>query len=497
MDLNISRNRWRKRSQKSKPLLLIFIFVAIAFLLFASSTSKPFKPVLPFSQTPQCAVESPDLSGKRFLWYAPHSGFSNQLSELKNAILIAGILNRTLIMPPVLDHHAVALGSCPKFRVVSPSELRAKVWDHIMELIRDRRYVSMADIVDLSSISYSSVQTIDFRVFTSVWCGLNMDNSCHGELCCSMTNHGSSLGSFNQCRSLLSGLQGSIDGCTYAVEDDCRTTVWTYQQNNDGLLDSFQPDKELQRKKNISYVRKRRDVYKALGSGSKAETATILVFGTVFSGPYKGSELYIDIHEAPSDSRIQSLHNKIKHLPFTPEITDAGKEFAINKIKVPFLCAQLRLLDGQFKNHWKTTFSDLEQKIKSVRLEAESKLTSPLHMFIMTDLPRSNWTGTYLADLAENSNSYKLYTLNEADEIVEQTAKRLMKAEHAMRSSFRLKSNSETLKNRHCDAGRLPDILLFIEKTICSCASLGFVGTTGSTIAESIELMRQHNVCKH
>lgn len=355
----------------------------------------------------------------------------------------------------------------------------------------------MADIVDLSSISYSSVQAIDFRVFTSVWCGLNMDNSCHGELCCSMTNHGSSLGSFNQCRSLLSGLQGSIDGCTYAVEDDCRTTVWTYQQNNDGLLDSFQPDKELQRKKNISYVRKRRDVYKALGSGSKAETATILVFGTVFSGPYKGSELYIDIHEAPSDSRIQSLHNKIKHLPFTPEITDAGKEFAINKIKVPFLCAQLRLLDGQFKNHWKTTFSDLEQKIKSVRLEAESKLTSPLHMFIMTDLPRSNWTGTYLADLAENSNSYKLYTLNEANEIVEQTAKRLMKAEHAMRSSFRLKSNSETLKNRHCDAGRLPDILLFIEKTICSCASLGFVGTTGSTIAESIELMRQHNVCKH
>lgn len=140
MDLNISRSRWRKRSQRSKPLLLLFIFVAIAFLLFASSTSKPFKPVLPFSQTPQCAVESPDLSGKRFLWYAPHSGFSNQLSEFKNAILIAGILNRTLIVPPVLDHHAVALGSCPKFRVVSPSELRAKVWDHIMELIRDRRF---------------------------------------------------------------------------------------------------------------------------------------------------------------------------------------------------------------------------------------------------------------------------------------------------------------------------------------------------------------------
>ncbi|KAJ0961920.1 hypothetical protein J5N97_029748 [Dioscorea zingiberensis] len=384
MDLNINRSRWRKRSQRSKPLLLVLLFVPLAVLLFSSYSSKPFKPIFPLSKISQCAAGASDLAGKRFLWYAPHSGFSNQLSELKNAILIAGILNRTLIVPPVLDHHAVALGSCPKFRVLSPSELRAKVWDHIMELIRDRRYVSMADIVDLSSIAYSTVQTIDFRVFASVW--------------------------------------------RFSLE------------------------------------------------------------------PYKGSELYIDIHEARKDSKIQLLLNKLEHLPFASEITDAGREFAINRIKEPFLCAQLRLLDGQFKNHWKTTFSAMEQKIQS--LETESKLTSPLHIFIMTDLPRSNWTGTYLANLANNPNTYQLYTLSETDEIIEQTTKKLMTAEHGMYSSFLPKREGINLKNKHCDAALPPDILLCIEETICSCASLGFVGTSGSTIAESIELMRRHNDCQ-
>jgi len=76
------------------------------------------------------------------MWYAPHSGFSNQLSEFKNAILMAGILNRTLVVPPILDHHAVALGSCPKFRVVDPEDIRKSVWDHVIELVQSRRLVN-------------------------------------------------------------------------------------------------------------------------------------------------------------------------------------------------------------------------------------------------------------------------------------------------------------------------------------------------------------------
>ncbi|KAG1354409.1 putative O-fucosyltransferase 30 [Cocos nucifera] len=328
------------------------------------------------------------------------------------------------------------------------------------------RYVSMADIVDLSLLAPSMVKIIDFRVFASTW-------------------------------SLLSGLQGNIDLCIYAIQDDCRTTVWTYQQDSDGILDSFQPDKELQKKKKISYIRKRRDVYKAFGPGSKAETSTILAFGSLFTSPYKGSELYIDIHEAPRDKRIQSLLKEIEFLPFVPEIMAAGKDFAVNKIKEPFLCAQLRLLDGQFKNHWRVTFAAVEQKLKTLNLERKTnEVSSPIHIFVMTDLPMVNWTGTYLADLAKDASSYRLYTLLESDELVAQAAEKLMAAEHGLRSGFLPRNQDGMDKNKACDPVTLPEVLLYIEEAVCSCASLGFIGTAGSTIAESIEVMRKNNVCK-
>ncbi|XP_072957569.1 O-fucosyltransferase 30 [Typha angustifolia] len=515
MDWSVSRSRWRKRTQRSKPLFLLslaflflFLFLFLLLLLSLSTSSSLFRSLLPFASSPlsttqsltsqsaQCGGRAPDLAGQRFLWYAPHSGFSNQVGELKNAIVIAAILNRTLIVPPVLDHHAVALGSCPKFRVSSPTEIRVAVWDHVMELVRDRRYVSMADIVDLSSIAPTMVKTIDFRVFASMWCGIDIKEACFAGLCCAVSGLGSSSGNFEQCRSLISGLQGSIDHCIYAVEEDCRTAVWTYQQNNDGVLDSFQPDKELQRKKKISYIRKRKDVYNALGPGSKAETATILAFGTLFSSPYRGSQLYIDIHEPLKDFRIQSSLKEIEFLPFVPEIVDAGKEFAVSRIKEPFLCAQLRLLDGQFKNHWKTTFSALQQKLKSIELEIKAnQVTHPISIFIMTDLPRANWTRTYLEEIAK-SNMYKLYTLQENDELVLQAARSLMAAEHGLRSGYLPRIDHANDGQHSCHGGSLPDILLYVEESVCSCASLGFVGTAGSTIAESIGVMRRNNVCK-
>lgn len=113
--------------------LVYFSFSPTSSLLSLTSKASALRPL-------QCAYRAP-IPGEKFLWYAPHSGFSNQLSEFKNAILMAAILNRTLIVPPILDHHAVALGSCPKFRVLGPNEIRIAVWDHVVELIRSGRYV--------------------------------------------------------------------------------------------------------------------------------------------------------------------------------------------------------------------------------------------------------------------------------------------------------------------------------------------------------------------
>ncbi|TVU31673.1 hypothetical protein EJB05_23371 [Eragrostis curvula] len=499
MDLPANRGRWRRRSARSHlPLVVAALLLLIpASLLFSSAYSSVLRSLFPFSASgrgvpPRCGA-SRELQGERFLWYAPHSGFSNQVGELRNAAVVAALLNRTLIVPPVLDHHAVVLGSCPKFRVSDPTALRAAVWDHVMQLLREKRYVSMGDVVDLSPIK-SVVRTIDFRVFISLWCGVDMTKTCFSGVCCSVSGGSSSSDDYNRCRSMLTGLGGSEKGCVYPVQDDCRTTVWTYQEDLDGALDQFQPDEELKMRKKISYVRRRRDIYKALGPGSAAEDATLLAFGTLFSGPYKGSESYFDIHESPKDQRIQSVLEKIEFLPFAPEIMAAGKEFARNKIKEPYLCAQLRLLDGQFKNHWKATFSALKEKLKAIESEMKgSKASGPVQIFIMTDLPQVNWTNTYLADVAKNGR-YKLYTLKESDELVLQTAERLMTAEHGIQSGFLPKIMESSKKG--CDPVQLPEILLYIEESVCSCASLGFVGTAGSTIAGSIETMRKNNVCK-
>lgn len=524
-----SSRQWpirKKQANKSRIFLFsVSLFAVFIFFFTYSEIPNPLFSISALSgsvQFPQCRSEilSRNLLGQKFLWYAPHSGFTNQLSEFKNAVLMAGILNRTLVVPSVLDHHSVALGSCPKFRVSRPTEIRASVWNHSIELLRNGgsasnfneisrfvfdycidlrsfcvyRYVSMADIVDISSlVSSSTVRVIDLRYFVSLLCGVDMETLCSGKL----SEQSRSYKALEQCGSLLSGVYGNVDKCLYAVDEDCRTTVWTYKNgdfNSDGRLDSFQPDEKLKKKKKISYVRRRRDVYKTLGLGSVADSAAILAFGSLFTAPYKGSELYIDIHESLRDRKIQSLIKNVEFLPFVPEIMSAGKRLAADMIKAPFLCAQLRLLDGQFKNHRENTFAGLNQKLES--LSQEKKTPRPIHVFVMTDLPESNWTGTYLGDLSKNSSNFKLHYLREQDEVVLQTQKKLASASHGQKfGSIPMNLDSiKKMQNRYFSRD-VSNVQLYIEEAICSCASLGFIGTAGSTIADSVELMRRFNAC--
>lgn len=172
---SITANRWRWRRKVTVPsssasstaalsfnsvhfmfckplvlsLLLVLLLVGFFFSTSPLGSSNSFIPTSS-SSSPSSSSSSSSLmknqlrikckeGGERFLFYAPHSGFSNQLSEFRNAILMAGILNRTLIVPPILDHHSVILGSCPKFRVTSPGDLRSRVLDHIVELLDERR----------------------------------------------------------------------------------------------------------------------------------------------------------------------------------------------------------------------------------------------------------------------------------------------------------------------------------------------------------------------
>ncbi|GAA0155230.1 protein modifying enzyme [Lithospermum erythrorhizon] len=497
-------NKWKRKHFSNtqppilrSPLLTISLLTVLLLILLFFFTSNRFSTSpLSGSRSSQSTLLNPlcsstltpnSLGIAKFIWYAPHSGFSNQLSEFKNAVLMSAILNRTLIVPPILDHHAVALGSCPKFRVLSPNDLRFAVWNHTIQLLWDQRYVSMADIIDLSElIANSGLEVIDFRVFISIWCGVQIDSLCSRDL----ETFSAISESLQQCGSLLSGYNGNINNCLYASGEDCTNTVWTYQKDEeDGSLDVFQPDEQIKKKKKISFVRRRRDVYQTFGPGSKAESAQVLALGSMFTAPYKGSESHIDVHEAPKDQRIQSLIEKVEYLPFISEIVAAGKKFALQTIRAPFLCAQLRLVDGQFKNHWETTFQRLRQELEPLK----QKGPLPIHVFVMTDLPATNWSGSYLGDVSKDSKTYKLFMLREDDHLLQATAKKINDAERGIILHSSLKHLGAS--GKRCAPRILPDVLLYVEETICSCASLGFVGTAGSTIAESITVMRKQHVC--
>lgn len=135
------------------PVSVLVIFLSFLFLYYHYMRPDSNFPALSQTLTtssqhaPQCSGQALALSEK-FVWYAPHSGFSNQLLEFKHAVLMAGILNRTLVVPPILEHHAVALGSCPKFRVEDPKDIRISVWDHVVELVRGGRLVSFWHSLD-------------------------------------------------------------------------------------------------------------------------------------------------------------------------------------------------------------------------------------------------------------------------------------------------------------------------------------------------------------
>ncbi|KAI4311638.1 hypothetical protein MLD38_036518 [Melastoma candidum] len=356
-------------------------------------------------------------------------------------------LNRTLDVPPVLDHHALALGSCPKFRVLPSRDIRLSVWDSSLRLLRNNRYVSMADIVDVSSlVSSSTIRTIAFRVFASWWCGVKIELAC--------SNQSTSLeplvfDRLKDCGSFLAGFGGNVDGCLYAIDEDCRNTVWIYGKDEED-------------------------------GNSEADRARLLAFGSLFTAPYKVSQLYIDIDKYSKNSRLQKLLEDTDFLPFAPQIVNSGKQYALNIIKDSFLCAQQQLLDGQFKNHWKATFSSLKEQIKSLRQGASFRT---INIFVMTDLPEGNWSSTYFGELMRDKDSYRLHFLR-GDDLVHDTSRELAVAGKGYRLGITpcgFKGHEEIKMN--CSPQRLPDVLLYIEEVICSCPSLGFVGTAGSTIA--------------
>ncbi|KAG0572360.1 hypothetical protein KC19_VG088500 [Ceratodon purpureus] len=471
-------------------------------------------------------------NGDKFMYYAPHSGLNNQIMELRNALTIAKILNRTLIVPPVLDHHATRLGSCPKRRVLRPHRLRALAWTKFFDLITNSRYTSIADIVDISSITPSKVKTIDLRIFLALWCGIDIKASCGGILCKEFAEEVFVWQEYEACIRLLNpSPQTEQNPCVLGVDNDCTSTVWTMNPKSfnertkavEALLESPKRSLEVAAGDNknsheFHNVRRRALFTKRMPFGWKAEKANtskirllnilstmgpnssagnffVLAFGSMFSTGYKNVQSHIDIKTPSGDKDLDDLIHSLQVLPFSSDIVAAGKDYILDEIAQPFYCAQLRLLDGQFKNHWNATLQNLKAQLISYKSAHNSRNSIP--MFVMTDLPSENWTKTNLKELLDPRNSYQVHKIGNRNDLIQLASRRVLTAE----SGFLVGYGSDVVtESRHHQVqpppfDKIPHVELAMEEVVCSCARLGFSGTHGSTIANIIRDLRSRDIC--
>ena len=92
----------------------------------------------PASQTDSALRCSAHLRRNKFLAYAAHSGFGNQELALRRALLVSYVLNRTLVLPPVLRQADLAFG---------PPEVRCRnaSWQALLKARAERIYASKLD----------------------------------------------------------------------------------------------------------------------------------------------------------------------------------------------------------------------------------------------------------------------------------------------------------------------------------------------------------------
>ncbi|RIA96001.1 hypothetical protein C1645_756124 [Glomus cerebriforme] len=88
-------------------ITFLIIYLAVLYLIIYFPLSGQISNEISYKEktsqlnTLSC-FDSNDLNEEKYMTYLPHSGFNNQRISLENAIFLSWVLNRTLIMPPIL-----------------------------------------------------------------------------------------------------------------------------------------------------------------------------------------------------------------------------------------------------------------------------------------------------------------------------------------------------------------------------------------------------------
>eukprot|EP00271_Cylindrocystis_brebissonii_P003391 TRINITY_DN1430_c0_g1_i1.p1 TRINITY_DN1430_c0_g1~~TRINITY_DN1430_c0_g1_i1.p1 ORF type:complete len:595 (-),score=49.81 TRINITY_DN1430_c0_g1_i1:73-1857(-) len=529
-----------------------------------SSLGRPDRRLLSQEQPQQEA--SPEVSdalskllavnpNEKFLWYSPHSGFGNQLIELRNALRVAGLLNRTLIIPPVLRHFDVWLGRCEQRSARHPDVMRVLSWRAIVRLLRSQNYLSMGDIVDLSGLSRSLVKTIDLRIFVALHCGLNItlpltDCAWCGPLLDELNKIpypaalmeiegniyqrcGRMLGSLGKAMNLPAGSEFLVA----QVRRSCRETIWTYGRDpSGGLTSEFRewnltgsgacpgglgepPHFEHEYiREGLAYIDKEGlqrpepiNVVSFMGvPGTAIRSVKILTLGSAMH--------YFDLEYPLGEARADQLSCDTAFLPFVSPIMRFAQGFARSKSGVglanEFLCVHYRGSDGSFAGDEirNASIQVVVKKLKAIR----GKLPTPSDpgrlpsLFLMTDMKTNAWRQRLSQEFG-NEIGYEVRFPYEFAEYKANVSQEVLQTKYGLFSNRVHKSVARTLlqggsplppynpnatEPHSTWGGILRDVGVFLEQAVCSCAPWGFIGQAESTISESIYHLRGGGVCR-
>lgn len=104
------------------------------------------------------------LRRDKLLVYAAHSGFGNQELSLRRALLLAYVLNRTLVLPPLLPQSELAFGP-PEVRCANASwqaYLQSRAESAYATRKRAGTYEPLSALFDFAPLGALGVRTVDF-----------------------------------------------------------------------------------------------------------------------------------------------------------------------------------------------------------------------------------------------------------------------------------------------------------------------------------------------
>ncbi|CAI7917068.1 unnamed protein product [Closterium sp. NIES-54] len=460
-------------------------------------------------------------SDERFLVYASHSGFNNQVLGFARALHMAALLNRTLVVPPKLSHQSGAGGN------LDPATFRDSAWAVYSRHLLRADYVSMADVLRVGAIPPTVVRTIDLRHLVARLCACDVavpcwTASCHGLTPTTSASHQARVRCLQQCGARLgaarlprAGLWGALDavwgavqgawdegrelpstweeqGVLYRVPHMCNETLWTIGNYSSLRALRAMVGERVQRPIGVCMntdvnenLPKPTPLHRLLLPHTAAATAKVMAFGSMFRTPIAD----IRLHFGPGVNQIREAA-----LPFFSQlIVDAAVEFVRERLRRPYACVHLRGSEPPFSTNLHSTLSTAEASLASIVRRHGSAAAAGVPVFLMTDLDRATWQALLLPRVA--ALGVHVVTLD-----AKALAARMSHLSRALRQqgagirANRLPPLTQAKWEDHVAhngtsfsmsppglPSQITDIQLFVEQVVCCHASLGTIITPKST----------------